>query len=562
MFMSKRQAALFQEFGDVLLLDATYKTSHYKLAQVHGVVIDAHGKARLVFCAVVEIESAETYTWILSNITRTTGMAARVLLVDQDPSIAKAMRTRWKLETTLMLCKFHLMNNIRKVLGDLTDEEINELREDMRFADGSKSEIGFIARLERIRENSMSHPSLGAHLQKLLENEHWAGYLRKRNQSLFFSTSQVELAHSHVKSRLDRTRSLVAAIQACLDLEDAQSENEILDVFHTLENRPADRLHPALKINIQDILDDVSRNLGRTCQAWIYEQVNLKGSLSVHQLTRSDVGLLMEGQYTRLHNLPSDQGVELCNDLPDEIVAQAGNEQNDYQFFRISEAGGVKSKMGYIDTTSYILSTSQKEGKFFCSCLVASLRGFVCAHFLACFTNSSAVYYNTCMWALRWRLHSSSFGESNPILTFNREGQQTFLTAASSECLIQALKEHHGGRPIQLPDFQVDETTVCTPTQARQALKVFEDLHEKAKVLYENKLHDQLSSQAEIASGLINDLNPPDGTLQSLLTLNPPVKTKTRGRASSQYFLNHQIPSGSSRTGRGARTRRARRGNK
>ena len=544
--MSKKQVQLFRRYGDVLLLDATYKTSQYKLAQVHGVVIDCHGKARLIFCALVAREVTPSYEWILSNITRVTGMAARVLLVDQDKSVAAAMEGTWQSSTTRLLCKFHLFNNIKKALEvTVTGTEEADLRKDLQFADYSASERGFRKRTEAIKLRYAHHEKLSAHLQRLMEEEdHWAGYIRKEHQSIYFSTAQVELAHAQIKKRLDQSRSLASAVKACLDLEESQHQSELLDVFHTENSCRLDSLHASLRVGINRIIQDVAINMGDCVHNWLYEQVNLKASKKVTPLSRVDVlGLLAVEESAQLDILPSSEenlpsGQEFCcTDIPTVIVEQANDPSSDLIYFRVDDDCGLKTHVEFLGASSNILSFSKAAGKFWCSCIHSGLRGYVCCHFLACFSMSSDVWYNSCMWASRWRAREEmTYG---PVICHNRAQEVYELRHDAAERLRSNLAALEGGVQVQEPEVQVDKDGGISLEEAQQALSVLEDAFHQGRQLFDGGHRSQLSEQARRVSECLQGLDAPVGSQQSLLSLDAPHKARTRGKKpSAQYWAS------------------------
>ncbi|XP_076921481.1 protein FAR1-RELATED SEQUENCE 5-like [Bidens hawaiensis] len=71
-------------FGDIISFDATFKTNKYNMVFVPFTAIDNHCRNLTVGAALLSSESIESYSWLLKVFLDSFGIAAKVVVTDQD----------------------------------------------------------------------------------------------------------------------------------------------------------------------------------------------------------------------------------------------------------------------------------------------------------------------------------------------------------------------------------------------------------------------------------------------------------------------------------------------
>jgi hypothetical protein len=111
-WMTQAQIKVFQNFGDILFIDATFKTNIYGVPLVQCVVIDAFGHIRQVATALTVTEDQASYTWILRQLHQTANVRPRVTFSDRADAITLALGEVFKPPTIHLKYYLHIKNNI------------------------------------------------------------------------------------------------------------------------------------------------------------------------------------------------------------------------------------------------------------------------------------------------------------------------------------------------------------------------------------------------------------------------------------------------------------------
>ncbi|XP_071709154.1 protein FAR1-RELATED SEQUENCE 5-like [Rutidosis leptorrhynchoides] len=77
----------YQEFGDIVSFDATYKTNKYKIVFVPLTGIDNHKKLVFFGAALLTGESIESFNWFLDCFLKTFGNEPSLVVTDHDPGM-------------------------------------------------------------------------------------------------------------------------------------------------------------------------------------------------------------------------------------------------------------------------------------------------------------------------------------------------------------------------------------------------------------------------------------------------------------------------------------------
>lgn len=126
-WMSPNQRLLYKQYRDVLFNDNTYKNNTFSMPLNQSVVIDCHGKTRIVAVALMEHETKEDFIWLLQMLLEAgDNLPPKAVLVDQDAAMESALNTVLP-EMFVANCTWHLKNNLAKASSGfcLRDEIID-----------------------------------------------------------------------------------------------------------------------------------------------------------------------------------------------------------------------------------------------------------------------------------------------------------------------------------------------------------------------------------------------------------------------------------------------------
>ena len=139
-WMTGRQRALCQKYGDVMVFDSTYQTNTLCLPLACFVGITGNGRTVLLACALITDETTDTYDWVFGKLVDMAG-APTVIMTDQDLAIITSIEAILP-ATTHKLCTWHMNKNLVKNLGGKTEKR--------KFALGTFSNLIFNAELSEI----------------------------------------------------------------------------------------------------------------------------------------------------------------------------------------------------------------------------------------------------------------------------------------------------------------------------------------------------------------------------------------------------------------------------
>ncbi|XP_055960536.1 protein FAR1-RELATED SEQUENCE 5-like [Mercurialis annua] len=114
----------YDNFGDVVVFDTTYRTNRYDLVCAPFVGVNHHWKNVMFGCAFLLDEKTETFEWLFNTFLESMGNRAPVtIFTDQDKAMEKAIEK--VLPTTRhRLCLWHISKNAASHLGTLNSNQI------------------------------------------------------------------------------------------------------------------------------------------------------------------------------------------------------------------------------------------------------------------------------------------------------------------------------------------------------------------------------------------------------------------------------------------------------
>ncbi|KAI8552770.1 hypothetical protein RHMOL_Rhmol06G0293400 [Rhododendron molle] len=98
-------------FGDVLIFDSTYRTNAYRKPLVILAGVNSHFQTAIFGCALLTVETVETYTWVLERFLDSMDHKKPVsVMTDGDKAMRRAIKTVLP-DVNHRLCKWHLKKN-------------------------------------------------------------------------------------------------------------------------------------------------------------------------------------------------------------------------------------------------------------------------------------------------------------------------------------------------------------------------------------------------------------------------------------------------------------------
>ena len=83
----------YQDFGDVVVFDSTYKMNRYGMPFIPFVGLNSHRKTTVFGCAIVSNEKEETYAWVLQTFLKAMCQKKpKSVITDGDTAMIRAIR--------------------------------------------------------------------------------------------------------------------------------------------------------------------------------------------------------------------------------------------------------------------------------------------------------------------------------------------------------------------------------------------------------------------------------------------------------------------------------------
>ena len=104
---SGAQIQNLQQFGHIVIFDATYKTNLLDLPLATFIGLDNHGKAIVFASCLISDETASSFKWIMEKFRTLCQTTPKTILTDDDCSIAIAIKDEFP-DSSHGLCVWYL----------------------------------------------------------------------------------------------------------------------------------------------------------------------------------------------------------------------------------------------------------------------------------------------------------------------------------------------------------------------------------------------------------------------------------------------------------------------
>nr|XP_051222104.1 protein FAR1-RELATED SEQUENCE 5-like [Lolium perenne] len=115
----------YQDYGDVLVFDSTYKMNKYKMPFVPFVGLNNHRRTTVFGCAILSSENEQTYVWLLKTFLKAMcQQKPKAVITDADAAMIAAIGEVFS-GVPHRICSFHIEKNMEM---HLPNKSLNEFR--------------------------------------------------------------------------------------------------------------------------------------------------------------------------------------------------------------------------------------------------------------------------------------------------------------------------------------------------------------------------------------------------------------------------------------------------
>ena len=121
----------YDDFGDVVVFDSTYKMNRYGMPFIPFVGLNNHRKTTVFACAIVSDETEATYTWLLQTFLKAMCQKMpRSVITDADAAMIRAIRQVLP-DVWHRICTWHIEKNMKI---HLSHKSLNQFRTLLYYA--------------------------------------------------------------------------------------------------------------------------------------------------------------------------------------------------------------------------------------------------------------------------------------------------------------------------------------------------------------------------------------------------------------------------------------------
>ncbi|KAK1618754.1 hypothetical protein QYE76_024271 [Lolium multiflorum] len=103
----------YEDYGDVLVFDSTYKMNRYRMPFIPFVGLNNHRRTTVFGCAIVSDETEETYVWLLQTFLKAMCQKKPLsVITDADSAMIRAIRTVFP-DVWHRICSWHVEKNMK-----------------------------------------------------------------------------------------------------------------------------------------------------------------------------------------------------------------------------------------------------------------------------------------------------------------------------------------------------------------------------------------------------------------------------------------------------------------
>ena len=210
----------YKLYGDIMLIDSTYRVNHYNIPLIVYSGVDSGGRNVIFGLSVVNDETEETHQWCFREFFSIHQKLPQICITDQDLALMAVLNKNYP-QVTHLLCQWHILQNLKKHFSFLQSMNLKNIYDKiLTLPFISKTDI-FERTYEEVHKSLLSkkYTKSVEYLQRV--------YGLKLKWSTCYSPSKFP-AGIHTTSRIESINSIIKHY--------VNSNSEISDLFDFILN--------------------------------------------------------------------------------------------------------------------------------------------------------------------------------------------------------------------------------------------------------------------------------------------------------------------------------------
>jgi len=236
--------AHFKCYGDVVIVDATYRTNKYKLPIILFSGFTHKGRNCLFGFGIVNDESEETYSWIFKEFFRAHNSQCSIIVTDHDLAMESVIDKNYQ-SITHLLCLWHIIQSFTKHFSFLTSLNCSTLKNQILSLPYIETEKEFEEVYSQIQktldEKKLTKSSNYLEKMHIIRKKWGEAFLPAKFTGGVHSTSRAESMNSLIKRYVNSKSEIYDLIVFLKDFEKTSIYNDFKlskEIVPQYENHP------------------------------------------------------------------------------------------------------------------------------------------------------------------------------------------------------------------------------------------------------------------------------------------------------------------------------------
>jgi len=403
---SKLMKEHYKLYGDVVLLDSTYRVNKYKLPVVVFSGFTHTGRNCIFGIGIVNNETESTYQWLISQFFTAHRALCSIIVSDHDPAMEAVLDKHYK-NISHLLCRWHILQNFAKNFSYLAGMKLTNVREKILA-------LPYVELKEDFEQNFSD-------IKKVLEEKKFEKSLSYLNKMYQIKRKWVEAflpdqftGGVHTTSRVE---SLNALIKRYLS-----SKNEISDLIRFLKNFEEKFVFDENILESENISKEKDQNV---------ESKNKTQSIK-HQYETHPILLDLKTYVSQLIFVKHLEQFKLCHNY----VCKHSKTESKETLFKISCL-----KSANPDKYREVILSSDK---YHCNCSTYHRHGLICRHIFSLAIMFQDKNCEKFLIHKRWNLQNFKDQIENQNFIFNTDGISKYLKETDPEREPDVMEKNQG----------------------------------------------------------------------------------------------------------------------
>ncbi len=306
LFVSPVMKQNYKDFGDIVLIDATYQTNIYKAPLVLFTGIGVDGKNLLFGMAFINNESFGTYEWLLQQFFQIHEKKPSIVVTDGDLAICSVMDS-YSTEFNHFICQWHLLRNFKRNCGFLkrNHQKLFELLMTLPYIKQTNLFDESVRQLDDFFASNENYKKSQKYLHTLCKTkEKWADcYKPQVFTAGSNTTSRAESMNRVIKRYVNDKGEISAILEVIKELDDSFAFVDPLISFPQI---------PLKKYQLDPLMVNIKEELGELIYKKHYHQYYESTHYSCRESSKEDLNEISFGKtyQVRRDKLDDDKETE------------------------------------------------------------------------------------------------------------------------------------------------------------------------------------------------------------------------------------------------------------